>query len=304
MTPRLVNVHTAPPRGDVSRFRAERTAPVAERFGERAAVVVVAAAERGAVPERFGLGVALLVVGPSLLGAQLVVTDDVRSRAPGTLDALAHWAGSEALPTPGGARPLRVVTLRELCHPSEGLLIRRTYRGGGWLVTADEGRSLGLLAEWWAPARGRFNGGFSLGLPGCGKHTTWTDAKGRTCSGWRADLHTPPIRVKAMGDHGLWAEYVRAGRGGRTLKKGEPAGHWEDGKPFLGRIVDLIGPAFALDGQDTSNLGAHLNAFGLPACDVPAAVAVDPGSAAQLLHVARAVHSLALALDAEAARWL
>jgi hypothetical protein len=278
--------------------------PVAERFGDRAAVVFVAAADRGAVPERLGLAVALLVVGPSILGCQLVVDDDLGARAPETLEALIHWAVSQALPTPRGTSALGVVTRREFCDPSNGLLIRRTYRGGGSLVTADEGRSLGLLAEWWAPARGRFDGGFVLGLPGCGEHTTWTNAKGRTCSGWRADLHTPPIRAKAMGDHGLSAEYGRAGWCGRTPKKGEPAGHWEGNKPFLGRIVDLIAPAFALDGRDTSNLGAHLSAFGLGACDVPAAVTVEPGAADQLLHTARAVHSLAMALDEEVARWL
>ena len=304
MAPRRVNVHTVPPRGDVSKVKAECRPPVAERFDERAAVVFVAAAERDAVPERFGLGVAILVVGPSILGCQLVVDDDLRTRGPGTLGALAHWAGSETLATPGGAKPLVVVTRREFCDPSNGLLIRRTYRGGGSLVTADEGRSLGLLAEWWAPARGWFTGGFLLGLPGCGEHSSWTNAKGRTCSGWRADLHTPPIRAKAMGDHGLSAEYGRAGRGGRTPTKGEPAGHWEDGKPFLGRIVDLIGPAFALDGQDTSSLASHLGAFGLDTCDVPAAVTVDPGSAAQLLHAAHAVHSLSLTLDTEVVRWL
>jgi hypothetical protein len=143
-----------------------------------------------------------------------------------------------------------------------------------------------------------------LGLTGCGEYTTWTDAKGRPRSGWRAELHTPPIRIKAMGDHGLRAEYGRAGRGGRTPKAGEPAGHWEDGKPFLGRIVDLVGPAFALDGEDTSSLAIHLKAFGVPACEVPAAVTVEPHSAEELLAVARAVHSLALALDKQVARWL
>ena len=303
MTLQRVNVHSAPPRGDVSRFRAQRTAPVAERFSDRAAVVFVAASERGALPERLGLGVALLVVGQSVLGAQLVVDDGLGTRTPAALEALCRWASSETLASPGGARALRVVTRRELCHPTGGLLLRRTYRGGGWLVTADEGRSLGLLAEWWAPARGRFKGGFVLGLAGCGKHTTWTNAKGRTCSGWQADLHTPPIHAKAMGDHGLWAEYGRAGRGGKT-PDGEPAGHWEGGKPFLGRILDLIGPAFALDGQDTSSLATHLEAFEIPACDVPAAVTVDPCSAERLLHAARAVHALVLTLDEEVTRWL
>ncbi|MGH9917829.1 MAG: hypothetical protein ACRD6W_02990, partial [Nitrososphaerales archaeon] len=119
----------------------------------------------------------------------------------------------------------------------------------------------------------------------------------------RPDLHTPPLRVKALGDHGLMAEYGRAGRGGMT-PDGEPAGHWEKGRPFLGRIVDLVGPAFALDGLDTSDLSPHLAAFTLPALAGPAALPVTVQSADQLLALARAIHALAVALDEEAARWL
>ena len=304
MTARIVNVHCVPSRGDTSRFKAQRNQAVAERFSDHVGLVFVAAAERGVVPERWGLGLALEVVGPSVLGAQLIVADDLAERDVQAAEALARWAAGQAMATPNGTQSVEVVTRGEFCHPSEGLLIRRTYRGGGWLVTADEGRSLGLLAQWWAPARGWFKGGFLLGLAGCGEYTTWTDAKGRPRSGWRAELHTPPIRIKAMGDHGLRAEYGRAGRGGRTPKAGEPAGHWEDGRPFLGRIVDLIGPAFAFDGQDTSSLAPHLAAFGLPAFDVPAAIPLSPAGADQLLNLARAVHQLALALDDEAARWL
>ena len=98
------------------------------------------------------------------------------------------------------------------------------------------------------------------------------------------------------------AEWARASRGGR-LPSGAQAGHWERGRPFLGRIVDLIGPAFALDGIDSSDLAEHLAAFGLPPLGIPAALPVGPESAGRLLAVARAIHALALALDEEAARW-
>lgn len=303
MTPRLVNVHSVPPRGDVSRFRAETRPPTAERLGDRIALCFVAVAERGAVPERFSLGLALIVIGPTLIEALLVVPDDLAERDPAAFGALEDWAAHQTIATPNGVAAVRVLTRSAFCHPTGGPLLRHTYRGGAWWVTADEGRSLGLLADWWAPARGRFKDGFVLGLPGCGHHGVRIDKKGRRHPGWQADLHTPPLRVKALGDHGLRAEWARAGWGGKT-PKGEPAGHWEKEKPFLGRIVDLVGPAFALDGQDTPNLALHLRAFGIAGHDVPAALPVSLASADQLLELARAIHALGLVLDAEVARWL
>ena len=300
---RVVNVHSVPPRGDVSRFRPEKRAPTAERFGDRIALVFLAVAERGVVPERWGLGLALLVIGRTVIDAQLIVADDLADRNPDIYAGLSEWASRQAIGTPNGDMPVHIVTRAAFCNPTEGALIRHTYRGGGWWVTADEGRSLGLLAEWWGPARGHFKDGFLVGLPGCGHYGVRIDKKGRRHPGWQADLHTPPLRVKALGDHGLLAEWARAGWGGKT-SNGEPAGHWEKGRPFLGRIVDLVGPAFALDGQDTSSLAAHLGAFGLFGSDVPAALPVTVKSADQLLALVRAVHALALALDADAARWL
>ena len=303
MTARMVNVHSVPPRGDVSRFRAEKAPPIAERLGDRIALVFVAVAERGAVPERFGLGAAVLVLGATILGALLVVADDLGERDPTVFAELAGWAAGETTTTPNGDMPIQLITRSAFCHPTEGPLLRHTYRGGAWWVTADEGRSIGLLADWWGPARGHFKDGFLLGLPGCGRYGVRPDKKGRSRSGWQADLHTPPLRVKPLGDHGLRAEWGRAGWGGKT-PKGEPAGHWEKDKPFLGRIVDQIGPAFALDGQDTGSLAAHLTVRDLSGSDVPAALPVTAESADQLLALVGAIRSLALALDAEAARWL
>lgn len=303
MTVRVVNVHAVPPRGDASRFKAETRPPSAERLGDRIALVLVAAAERGIVPERWGLGLALLTLGSTVLDAWLVVADGLCDRDPERLAALESWTARCSIATPNGSAPLRLATRSAFCHPTKGPLLRHTYRGGAWLVTADEGRSLGLLADWWAPARGRFTDGFLLGLPGCGRYGVRTDGKGRRHAGWQSQLHTPPLRAKALGDHGLAAEWGRAGWGGKT-PKGEPAGHWEQDKPFLGRIVDLVGPAFSLDGQDSSALAVHLRAFGLSGPDVPAALPVTIQSADQLLAGVRAIHALALALDAEVARWL
>ncbi|MDA8313065.1 MAG: hypothetical protein M0Z46_21105 [Actinomycetota bacterium] len=299
MTAEPINLHAWPGRGDVARIAPSREAPRSERFGDRGGIVLVAAAERYRIPETWGLGIALAVNGPTIAGATLIVADDLDQDR---LDALRAWARSAAIATPSGRRQVKITTRTAWCDP-EGSGLIGCYRGGRWFVTGDGARSLGLLSAWWGPALGRFRGGFSLGFPGWGEYATWTDRKGRKRSGWRPRLHEPPMRAKAIGAHGMAVEWARAGRRGLT-PDGEPAGHWEGGRPFRGRIVDLIGPAHAFDGLDTGDLGDHLAAFGLPALDVPAAVPVTPEGADCLLDVARAVHGLTLTLDAEAARWL
>jgi len=219
------------------------------------------------------------------------------------------WATSQRIDTPAGPMPVKVITRSGLCHPDSGLLTTTCYTGGGWLLTADEGRSLGLLCDYWDAARGkRFAGGFTLGLPGWGAPEDRTDGGGSRHQGWRSRLHRPTLRAKAIGGHGLVAEFNKAGRGGWT-PDGFRAGHWERGQtgrmlPFLGRIVDLIGPAFAFDGVDTGGLSEHLAAFDLPALDLPGAMLVDTANADFLLAVALSVHRLAVVLDAEAAQWL
>lgn len=267
----------------------------------RGALVLVLVAERAIVPERLGLGVALWVLGPTVADVVVVVADDLMARDPRAHRALEAWAGVTAYPTPRGTGHPRILTHAALCDPDRGLLLR-TYTGASFFLTADEGRTLGLLATHAAPARGAFYGGFSLGLPGWGVVGSWTDTQGRSRHGWVPLAHRPVLRAKALGGHGLRAEWGRAARGGK-LPSGEPAGRWERGRPFLGRIVDLVGPAFALDGIDTSDLAEHLGAFGLPALSVPAALPVTAESADTLHALARAIHRLGLLLDEEAARW-
>ena len=303
MTAQRINLHAWPGRGNASRAPAAGDTPGAERFADRPGIVLVAAAERDVLPETWGLGIALSVHGPTVSGASLIVPDGL---AGDQLAALRTWAASVALATPSGHRRVRVTTRTAWCDPDGSGLIG-AYKGGRWFVTADEGRSLGLLVDWRGPAMGRFRGGFSLGLPGWGAPGEWRTRRGRSRSGWRARLHEPALRVKALGGHGLIAQWGRAGRRGLT-PDGQEAGHWEgkrgQRKPFGGRIVDLVGPAHAFDGLDTGDLGEHLGAFGLPPVDLPAEVPVTPESAAQLLDVASSVHQLALALDTEAGRWL
>ena len=294
------NQHSFPGRGDIKVGGYKHRVMHAERLREHPGGVLVAVAERYTVPERWGLGIFLRFVSSSHTGVALVVADDLETRAPETYAELARHAAATWIDTPAGPVGLKIITRSQLCDPDTGVLTTTCYTGGGWLVTADEGRSLGLPADYWGAARGqRFEGGFVLGLPGWGEMQD-----GR----WRAKLHRPTILAKSIGGHGLVAEFSKAGRGG-WAPDGRHAGHWDKDRsgralPFRGRIVDLIGPAYAFNGIDTSDLSEHLSAFDLPGGSLPAAVPVSPEYAYHLLAIALNIHRLAVVLDAEAARWL
>jgi hypothetical protein len=291
--PTPINLHAFPGRPKTLGGHSRQSRP--ERLHEHQGLVLVAAAHRYVTPEAWGLGVALRIMGRTTLGASLVVADDI---APSALATLRAWGASELIDTPTGPNPVDVVTRSQFFDYRHGLFTRVCYTGRGWLLTADCGRTLGLCADDWAPARGWFADGFTLGLPTWGAVET---REGRGSPEWRALLHRPPMRAKTLGPYGVWGEFMKAGR------KGMVVGSWEDAKgkraPFRGRIVDLIGPAFAFDGVG-GRLSDHLKAFGLGGSEpprLPTAVTVDTDSAAQLLTVARATHELAITLDNAAA---
>ena len=171
MTIGPINLRAWPGRGDAGKARTPRQATAPQRLHRYGALVLVLVAERASVPERLGLGVALSVLGPAVVRTCLLVADDLEARDPGTFAALGSWAASVSYPTPRGLGHPEVLTRRAFCDPNDGLLLR-CYTGGSFLLTADEGRSLGLLAEHTAPARRHFKGGFSMGLPGWGAVAT------------------------------------------------------------------------------------------------------------------------------------
>ena len=277
---RVVNLHGWPGRETRPTTTGKRR-PWAERLSQHAGLVLVAAADRSVTPERWGLGVALRFIGNSLTGAYLVVEDQAAARD----QPLRRWARRHHIDTPAGQQPVEIITRRQLCDPDDGVLTTTAY-GGGWWITADEGRTVGLLAEHQAPAKNqRFRGGFSLGLPGWGE---WSDET----SSWRSLLHRPVVMAKSLGAHGMLIEFAPAGRSGRS-PDGSLAGHWERDAsghrlPFRGRIVDLIGPAFTFDGIDTGDLAEHLGAYELPVRALPGAVHVGAAGASALWRWRRA----------------
>ena len=297
--PSPINQHAIPPRtsahqgAKAAKAKSKRQL-LPDRLVDHRGLVMVTTALRGAVPEQWGLGVALHVLGRTVLSSVLVVPDDCDSD---TLSTLKAWASSRLLDTPSGPTPIEVVTRSAFFDRRTGLFTRCCYTGRGWLLTADTGRTLGLCADYWAASRGFYEGGWTIGFPGWG-HFEVRPRNGRR--EWRSNLHRPPLRMKGVAGHGVMAEFLPAGNeGGKVGNK--RVGSWEKDGPFRGRIVDLIAPAFALDGIDGRSLSPHLAAFGLPALDIPAAVDLRPEHAEHLVMTAQAIHALAVAVDQEAA---
>jgi hypothetical protein len=177
---------------------------------------------------------------------------------------------------------------------------RHGYIGRMPIVGSDLGRTLGLLAEWWVPARRRgFVGGWSLGLRGWGVVVDG-DEKRR----WSSSYGHPKLYMKAVGAHSLVARFGWP----RSNPEGMRRGVWIRGPagrdvPHAGSFIDLIGASYALDGTDSGELDDHLVAWGMEPQDVPYGTTVTPQGATNLHECVGAVHRLALALDAEAPRW-
>jgi hypothetical protein len=293
----VVNVQSWPGR-DGLRERVRRRRPY-DRLGDRSGIVFAAAAERYVADDHFGLGAYLLIGGPggrSVFGAGLVLPDD----RPELAAELAGFLAQHAVDTPAGPKQWRCHTLREFFDYKTGVFTKRVYEGAGWLVTADLGRTLGLIAEAWTPARatGRsafWRGGFKLYPPTWSKLDTRKEHEGRLDS---VSPHRPALRVKPAGAHGWIAQFARA-PGGKGAGKRNP-----DGSPYRGRFLDVVQLAHMLDGIDSSELGGHLEAFGFENLELPAAMIPDEQGAATMLRLVTGVHALALTLDEEATRWL
>ncbi len=292
--PSILNLQDWPGREGVS-VKPVRPQPF-ERLGDRSGIVFVAAAERYAPEERFGLGAYLSITGRSVLGRGLVVPDD----RPDVSEVLQVWCRGRTVETPAGPRPWECQTLREFFDYRTGLFTRRVYTGAGWLVTADLGRTLGLVAEAWAPTRATkrsdfWRGGLKLYLP------TWSKIDGRENHERRLDPvspHRPAFLVKTAGAHGYVGQFDR-GQGSASAGKRNP-----DGTPYRGRPLDVVTGGHVFDGVDSGELGDHLEAFGIDRIDLPAAVTLDADGAELMGNLVDVVRSLVLVLDEEAARWL
>jgi hypothetical protein len=292
--PSILNLQDWPGREGVS-AKPNRRQPF-DRLGDRSGLVLVAAAERYATEERFGLGAFLSITGRSVHGAGLVVPDDLPERR---VQVLRAWCASHGVDTPAGPRPWECFSLSEFFDYRTGPFTRRVYCGAGWLVTADLGRTLGLVIEAWAPARATrrstfWRGAFKGYLPTWSKIDDRKDHEGRLVS---VSPHRPAFNVKTAGAHGYIAQFDRA-PGGQGAGKRNP-----DGSAYRGRFLDVVQAGYVFDGVDSGDLADHLKAFGLDRLDLPAAVTIDAEGAGIMAGLVGAVRSLTIVLDEEASKW-
>lgn len=285
-----VNLRGWPGASDVAPPSGRKPKRFAWRLGQRVSLVIHAAADLGS--ERFGLGAYLVVMGATVLDAGLIVADDLAGLA---LEEARAWASARAVGTPGGPLPWAVVARSEFTAPGVGIESRpargcgtftqRAYVGAGFVVGADLGRTLGLLAEASVPRREPNAAEWSLWLPGWGE---------RCSNGWRqVSPHRPPLRLKAR-RAGWQAEFAPCHRG---------SGKWVDGRSWRGAFVDVLSLAYALDADRSAGFSDHRRHLGLPPLDLPLHVAPGASGAEAMARAVEAVHRTALALDDLAAQW-
>ncbi len=273
------------------------TEPAAQvsRLWQRGALVLHAAARRDAVPECFGLGVALVVAGRSVAAGCLIVPDDLAETDPAALAAITRWANAHSLGET--ARSWRVVTLSSFFDPFATVEAQpwafqpNAYSGAGFVVGAELGRTLGLCAEHSAPRRGKAGGSWDLWLPGWGiAHDD---------GGWkRRSPHRPALRLTAR-RVGWQVEFGPCGQDAQ----GKVAGKHHKGRVWRGAFVDLASAAYVLDADRGASVAEHCEDFGLPAVNLPVTVNVDESGAAEMANAAQALHAFALVLDEEAGRF-
>lgn len=291
-----------PPQG--SHTQAQAQLPRATRhprLAERPAIVLHAAAEAATMPERFGIGAALVVLGRSVLDGCVFVGDELAEVSPGSLARLRQWAERHPLATTTGPRPWHVATSSEFFdpfarvekEPAKPWAFQPTaYEGGGFVVGTDLGRSFGLVAEHVVMPRGRRSGAWQVWLPGWG-------ALGRSSSVRRRSPHRPCLflRARRVGWQVSWGPCG-------TDRSGKPAGKRDRaGRPFEGLFVDMLSLAYALDADRGASFAEHCEDFAMEEADLPVAATVDERGAESVTNAVRALHRLALSLDKEAASW-
>jgi hypothetical protein len=262
------------------------TAPpaYAPRLADKVSLVIAGAAEKGVMPETFGLGSFQITQGHSVFDAGIIVQDNLGSKQ---RKEIVDWARANTVETTSGLKAQKVLTVSEFFEPHHGVFARVAYTGAGFVVGADLLRFFGLTAEYVVNCTGKYADGWELYPPGWGKVGTRQNVK-------RAGPHRPCIR--ASSNHGPGS---RMGFG--PLERGN--GKYVGGRQWKGAFMDVRAPACALSGSDVESLPEYGADLGLELADVPVAAPVDGDGAAIVARAGADVHALALALDAEAAEY-
>ncbi|MGA8725437.1 MAG: hypothetical protein WB565_10370 [Acidimicrobiales bacterium] len=281
--------------GRAARTPSGRPTPI--RLRDRLCLYVVALPERLALPERIGLGAWLIALGSLVLQGGVFFDDSLLDTSPSAIGSLKEAIARQAVQRSFLSYPLRLDPLTVF---NREVLARHGYVGRMPILGCDLGRTLGLLADYWVPAKRRgYVGGWSMGIRGWG-----VTVKESGIRRWSSSFGRPKLYVKAIGVHGLQAMFGYP----RSNLEGMRRGVWirdETGRevPYPGVFMDVISASFALDGTDSSDLNDHRRAWDLPVLDAPYAVPVTPDGISIVTGIVAATHTLTLALDEEARQW-
>lgn len=273
-----------------------------EQVGGRLCLTYHALPERGARPERLGLGAFIVSSGSLVLDGGLVYDDGLVDRSPASLADLGEWAASHPVQTATSRRERRLVSLSEF---NRRVFAKRVYSGKGYFMGTGIGRVLALGADHFGAARlDGWADGFTLGLRGLG---VVTHKRGRT--EWVRSTGQALLYAQGVSAHGTRVGFGRPRRSfAEDGKDAERRGVWVPngtGKltHYTGRFVDLLGASHGLAGVDSADLADHLLAWGLSPVDLPLAVDVDVEGAEIVTAVVEALRQLAVELAKEARQW-
>jgi hypothetical protein len=255
------------------------------RLGDRVALVMHFAHLGGTSPGDGALGAYLLIAGPSVIEAGMVVPDHLD---PGQVAFIHVWAAGTVADTLQGPHPWRICTLSQFFHPRTGIFVRTTYTGMGWCIGADLGRVLAMVAEHVTMRAEPHADMWELWLPGWGK----VHDRGRIK---RVSPHRPCLRLRAR-RAGWQVDY-----GPVNLKKGFGM---VDGTTYRhGEFLDLLTAAYVLDADRGASYGEHRVNFDLTPMDLPLLVTPDSDGLNGLADVVQGMHAFSLVLAVQGATW-
>jgi hypothetical protein len=197
--------------------------------------------------QRLMFGSYRLIVAGQCREEGLFYADDLPA---GDLEILKNYAATHSAEVAEGNAELRLLTLSEFLDK----FYRAAYKSRCLLVGFNLPFDLSRIAGDVAPARGRFAGGFSLGL------WFYTDKLGRK----RRHQNRPRIGIKQIDSKRALKGFTGQNNPDKSdlIPDGSATGAPEEGYKFRGHFVDLRTLAFALTDQSYS-LESACEAFGV-----------------------------------------
>jgi hypothetical protein len=182
--------------------------------------------------QRLTFGSYRFFVGGRCLEEGLIYGDDLHEDEKRILHCYAATHGPEVVSE--GYQQLRLLSRRDFAKR----LYQAAYKGRCLLVAFNFPFDVSRVAIDFAPARGRFAGGFSLGL------FSYNDKSGRE----RLNPHRPRVCIKQIDSKRALKGFTARNKPDRTdlIPEGSATGKPEKGYKFRGHFLDLRTLAFAL----------------------------------------------------------